>query len=374
VAACGRRWGKTQGGALIATDTALRGGVVWWIGPTYRTAQFGWDALRHLAWQLPGIGVRDSERKIIYPGGGIAEVRSGDDPDNLRGAGLDLAVLDEAAFMKPDVWAEAIRPALSDRRGRALFLSTPNGRNWFWSLWMYGQDAGYPDWQSWRFPTASNPFIRADEIEAARELLPDRLFKQEYLADFLEDTGAVFRFVEDCATATPPASPVEGHAYIMGCDWGRENDFTALAVLDMDTRHMVALDRFRDIGWSLQRGRLTALAAIWQPEAIWAEANSIGGPNIEALQNEGLPVIPFTTTAQSKGPLIESLALAFERGEISILNDPVLIGELQAYTMERLPSGRFAYSAPSGMHDDTVIALALAWHGASHSGLGFSFV
>lgn len=381
VAACGRRFGKTKGASLIATERAARDGVVWWIGPTYRTAEFGWEALGHVARQIPGTQIREADRKILFPGYGSIEVRTGVDPDALRGAGLDLAILDEAAFLKPNVWAEAIRPALADRRGDALFLSTPSGRNWFWSLYMHGQNPDYPDWMSWRFPTSANPFISPDEIEAARGLLPERVFKQEYLAEFIEDSGAVFRNVEACAvldehTAPIQANPETGeraHRYLFGVDWGRENDFTAIAVMDETAHELVALDRFREIGWSLQRGRLAALAAKWKPDVIWAEENSIGGPNIEALQAEGLPVNSFTTTAQSKGPLIESLALAFEREELKILRDPVLLGELLAYTMDRLPSGRFQYSAPSGFHDDTVIAAALAWFGVINSGIGISF-
>jgi hypothetical protein len=97
---------------------------------------------------------------------------------------------------------------------------------------------------------------------------------------------------------------------------------------------------------------------------IVAEENSIGGPNIEALREEGLPVIAFQTTATSKPPLIESLALAFERREIAILPDAVQLAELQAYerTVSRL-TGRSSYNAPEGYHDDTVMALALAWWG-----------
>jgi hypothetical protein len=214
--------------------------------------------------------------------------------------------------------------------------------------------------------------VYADETEG--DVTPERIFKQEYLAEFLEDEGAVFRKVEERAKASPQDKPIEGHRYTFGVDWARDNDFTAIAVIDATIREMVHLERFNEISWSLQRGRLSALAAFWQPEVIWAEANSIGGPNIEALQAEGLPVQSFTTTASSKGPLVESLALALEKGEIAILNDPVLVGELLAYSMERLPSGRWIYSAPAGLHDDTVIALALAWHGAIYGGVGISFV
>jgi hypothetical protein len=91
----------------------------------------------------------------------------------------------------------------------------------------------------------------------------------------------------------------------------------------------------------------------------------MGEPLVEQLQRDGLPVQPFLTTNATKAAAIDALALAFERGDIRILNDPVLIGELQAYEMERLPSGMMRYNAPSGMHDDTVMSLALAWQGAS---------
>lgn len=373
VVACGRRFGKTETGKILLVERALAGGVGWWISPTYRMAD---DVWRDLKRALDGAIARKNEemRRLDVIGGGVIRVRSGRDPDGLRGAGLDLAVLDEAAYLHPDVWRAAIRPALADRRGEALFLSTPRGRNWFWGVWMNGQSAAHPDWMSWRFPTAANPLIDPGEIEAARALLPERVFREEYLAEFQDDGGLVFRRVDACATVPPGEQPEPGTRYVFGVDWAREDDFTCIAVLDADRRRLVALDRFNEIGWALQRGRLAALADRWQPEAIWAEANSIGGPNIEALQAEGLPVIPFTTTATSKGPLIEALALALERDEVAILPDAALVNELGAYRLERLPSGRFRYGAPPGGHDDCVIALALAWHGAQQAGVGISFV
>jgi phage terminase large subunit-like protein len=360
-------------GKILLIERALAGRIVWWISPSFRMAD---DVWRDLKTALDGAIAAKSEdmHRLDLHGGGVIRVQSGHDPDALRGAGLDLVVLDEAAYMHPDVWRAALRPALIDRRGEALFLSTPNGRNWFWSLYMRGQNRAHPDWMSWRLPTTANPMIDPAEVEDARQSLPERLFRQEYEAEFLAGAGGVFRRVEEAASVAPGQGPEPGERYIFGVDWGRDRDFTAIAVLAAESRQLVALERFNEIGWALQRGRLATLAHTWQPDAIWAEANSLGSPNIEALQDDGLPVIPFHTTATSKGPLIESLALALERGELTILPDPVLVGELQAYTLARLPSGRFSYSAPPGDHDDTVIALALAWHGATAPGTGISFV
>lgn len=379
VAVCGRRWGKSVAGRQAVIDCALHGGVVWWISPTFRLASDAWRAFKAALYPITR-AKNEVERTIELVTGGLMRVQSGHDPDSLRGSGLDLAVLDEAAYMRAEVWQGAIRPALSDRQGGALFLSTPNGRNWFWDCYQLGLDPHESEWAAWQFPTSSSPTVKPDEIEAARLLLPERLFRQEYLAQFTDDAGLVFRNLTACATAAhtpyPPAREEDDPPLrvVFGVDWGRDNDYTVIAVLDAATHTLLHLERFNEIGWGLQRGRLAALATRWRPEAIWAESNSMGGPNVEALQAEGLPVIAFQTTAQSKGPLIESLALAFEHEDITIYNDPVLMGELQAYTLERLPSGRFRYGAPPGKHDDTVIATALAWYGAQYSGPAMDFV
>jgi len=374
VVACGRRFGKTELGKIALIERALEHRLCWWISPTYRMAGEVWRDLKHTLAEIT-VDKNEALHRLQLRDGGVIMGRSGHHPDSLRGLGLDFVVLDEAAYLHPNLWPSIIRPALADRRGEALFLSTPRGKHWFWSLWMLGQNPANTDWQSWRFPTSANPLIDPAEIDAARQLLPDRTFREEYLAEFLTDSGSVFRRIESAATVPPETEAQPGETYIFGVDWARDRDYTCISVLAVESRRLVALDRFNEIGWALQRGRLQALAEKWQPAAIWAEANSIGGPNIEALQAEGLPVIPFTTTSASKDPLIQSLALALERGELAILNDPVLIGELQSYQQVRLDSGRYRYAALPGQHDDCVISLALAWHGLSTGTLpAISFV
>lgn len=369
VVACGRRWGKTELGKMALLEAALlQRGFCWWVAPTYGMADEVWRSLKA---SLEGVWQNKDEqrRRLALPGGGVIQVRSGHEPDALRGVGLDLAVLDEAAFMAEEVWSGAVRPALSDRRGRALFLSTPNGLNWFHRLYHKGQDPLLPEWAAFHHPTRDNPFIPPEEIDAARLEMPARWFRQEYEAEFVEDAGQVFRHIEAVCTARPGRRR-QGARYTAGIDWGRVDDFTAYAVFDVERRQLVALDRFRQVSWAQQRDRLRALHERWEPAVIWAEANSIGSVNIEALQREGLPVRPFTTTARSKGPLVEALALAMERGEVTLLDDPVLKAELAAYTMERLPSGLYRYGAPPGGHDDTVIAVALGWYGVRHGRSG----
>ena len=333
-----------------------------------------WRDLKASTRRLPDLAVSESERRIDSPGGGMIAVRSSHYPDNLRGDGLDLAVLDEAAYMDPRVWSEVVRPMLTTTRGDALFLSTPFGRNWFYDLFQKGIDAQHqPEWQSFWFPTDRNPNIAAEELESIRRMTTEHIWGTEYRARFNDDSGQVFRGIRAALATDPYPEAINGRLYVAGVDWGRDHDYTVIAIIDADERRMVALDRFNQIGWGLQRGRLRAICEHWQPQQIWAEANSFGSPNIEALQEEGLPMRSFTTTSKSKSPLIESLALAIERRFVSLLDHPVLLAELSSYTLQRLPGGGYRYGAPLGMHDDTVMATALAWHGVEKSGPRFAF-
>jgi hypothetical protein len=147
-----------------------------------------------------------------------------------------------------------------------------------------------------------------------------------------------------------------------------------LTVIDMDAKQVVAVDRFNQVDWATQRARVWALNDRWQVDSWLAELNSIGSPNIEALQEEGLSVEGFTTTNQSKAEIIQALALAFERGEITIPDYAPLVAELNRFESTRLASGRWRYEAPAGQHDDCVISLALAWNAANAAPVLLEFI
>lgn len=361
---CGRRWGKTTLGLDRALRPALDGQPVAWFSPTYKMLTEVWrEFVRRLQPVTAALSVQQHRIELVT--GGLIEMWSLDSPDVARGRRYARVIIDEAAMVGvlEFAWQEVIRPTLTDLRGDAWFLSTPRGRGYFWQLWSRGQDAMEPDWASWQRPTSDNPYIDPAEIAAAARELPERVFRQEFLAEFLEDSAGVFRRVRAAATATPVPRAVPGHQYVIGVDWGKHDDFTVLVALDLTDRCQVALDRFNQIDYAVQLARLRAMVERYEPAAIIAERNSMGEPLIEQLLREGLPVQPFTTTNATKQAAIDALALAFERADIRILDDPVLVTELEAYEMERLPSGLLRYAAPPGMHDDCVMALALAWQG-----------
>ena len=367
---CGRRWGKTEILKAMSVDAALiKQGPVGWFAPTYKVLAEAWRELQN-AMRPYTAGPRSisiSEHRIELVTGGTLEMWSLDNPDAGRGRKYARVIIDEAAVVNglEEAWAESLRPTLTDLKGDAWIASTPRGRNYFWRLYMLGQDEGFPDWQSWQMPTVSNPFIDPAEVEDARKLLPERVFQQEYLAEFMEDS-AVFRRIREAATAKRLDSGYPDGKYVMAVDWGKQNDFTVITVFDIATKEQVYLDRFNQIDYVVQLARVKEAVKRFKPTEVKVESNSIGDPLIEQLVRDGIPVAPFHTSNASKLEIIESLTLAFEQGIIKILDDPILIGELQAFTAERLPSGRMRYSAPSGMHDDCVMATALAWDSAKY--------
>ena len=374
VLACGRRWGKSELGIIDILNAAhLDHKRCWWIAPTYQMASQTWRDLVNTVKHLAGVKINATERRIDLPKGGMIAIRSAHKPDKLRGDGLDFAIIDEAAFMPATIWHDVIRPMLATTRGAARFLSTPNGRNWFWARHRAGLDPEQDEWAAFHFSTAQSGLINRAELEAIQRDTPDIVWNAEYQAKFIDNQGQVFRRITQAAAPAPYKQPQPGHAYVAGIDWGRNNDFTAIAVIDAANHKMVALERFNQVGWQLQRDRLAQIVNTWRPQVIWAEANSIGEPNIEALIQQGLPIRSFYTSAKSKAPLIESLALAIERNDITLLDDPVLLAELADYSLERLPNGGFRYGAPPAGHDDTIIASALAWYGCQFAGAPLAF-
>lgn len=355
---CGRRWGKTTIALDRIVRPALAGKPAAWFAPTYKLLSEVW---RTIHTQLVDITTRknEQERWVELIGGGKIDCWSLDDPDAGRGRAYSRVVIDEAALVPnfQQAWEQSVRPMLTDYSGSAWFLSTPKGTaNYFHTLYQRGQDPHNEEWASWRMPSSTNPFLPPKEIEAARADLTDLAFAQEYLAEFVSWAGAVFRRIMECVgeIRVEPAA-------MIGVDWGRVGDYTVFVALSA-SGHLVGLDRFRGIEYALQRDRLKQFwkqhgARCW----IVAEVNSMGGPVVEQLQAERLPVQGFLTTGPSKASIVQSLALAFERLAVRIPNDPTLIGELQAFEGKPSPGGAMRYGAPAGEHDDIVMALAIAW-------------
>lgn len=364
VVCSGRRFGKTTSIPRKRINNILRGEHGAYFAPSYRMLQEFYRSTKNLLSPII-TKVSKQEHRLEFLGGGSLTMWSLDNPDSVRGQKYHFADIDEAAIVKEleEAWNAVIRPTLTDYQGHAAFWSTPKGINYFHRLFTRGTDEEYKDWSSFQFPTASNPFIAAEEIEAARLELPMDVFKQEYLAEFISGEGAVFRQIAENMTA-PPTTVLDhiGHSIVAGVDWGQVSDFTAISIVCENCMTEVEFDRFNQLDWEFQRKRLLSLLEKWNVRMTMVEENSIGSPNLEALQKMSSRSIKgFMTTAASKPPLIQSLALAFEQREIKWFDIPVATAELQSYEAKRNEvTNRIQYAGAKGGHDDSVIARALA--------------
>lgn len=368
----GRRWRKTTLTMAIAVESAAQGKTIIWGAPTYDQVRIGFDETQKAA-----VGVADfnqSRMEAAFPNNGKIMYRSLDKADNVRGHTADGVVMDEAAFIDKKAWNQVLRPMLIDTGGWAWAISTPNGRNWYWEEHVKAVDD--PNSMAWQVPTLGvritdkglvrephpyeNPDIPFDEIEKLFQSMPTKIFEQEILGQFVDLSGGVFRRVQDAAVLEPQ-EPDANKQYVAGVDVASSIDFTVVSIMDVKSKELVYLDRFNRVDYNVLENRLEALYRRWHLDSMKIEANSIGQPVIDHLYAKGLSIIPFTTTSATKQSIIQALQSAFEHGEIRIINDPVLVGELLSFESKRSPSGGFSYSAPDGMHDDCVMSLAIAW-------------
>ena len=367
---CGRRWGKTQcaigEGLRLSVKPNQRG---WVIAPTFPLSQEDWRTLKELAPHEIIQTELKGERKFIFINGSTIEFKSADNEVGLRGAGLDWCILDEASRIKEDSW-NALRPALSDKRGKGIFISTPKGKNWFYRLYILGSK-GKSGYESWHFPSNTNPYFPEEEWLEAKENYPADWFSQEYEANFLDDQASVFRGIRDRISGTLE-EPQADKTYFAGIDLAKTQDYTVIAILD-DNKHLCYFERFNRIGWQVQKPKILNVLRKYNAYGM-IDSTGVGDPIFEELHGSYDNLSGFKFTNESKQNLITSLQVAFEKKELSFPNIPILIDELEAFEYEILPSGRFRFNAPQGYHDDTVIGLALANWCKNRTPTGYSEV
>ena len=221
VVAAGRRGGKSYLSAIMlllaameethSDGRSLKDVEVWYIAPTFDQAnKIMWNLLKTLGQDLIEKTWENKAMVQLYNGRRIRLLGS-DRPDTLRGVPLSYVVMDEYAFMKPDVFELIIRPTLSDYQGPALFIGTPEGKNHFYELWLQGKDPEFEQWESFQFNSLDNPMIKPEEIEEARKTMTAEGFRQEYEASFAA-TGTGHFKEKELKYADAPEEP--GTIYI----------------------------------------------------------------------------------------------------------------------------------------------------------------
>jgi hypothetical protein len=266
--------------------------------------------------------------------GGVVDMWSLEDPNAARGRKYKRVAIDEAAMVQrlQEAWQSVIRPTLADYEGDLFAASTPRGMDFFYTMFMWGQDPNMPEWRSWQMPTAANPYIKPSEIEAMRESLPALTFSQEVLADFTDSGLTLFRLAdieaaEQGAIGETPA--INGRSYLTSVDVGRRQDATVINTFDVTAEpyQRVAHDRLERVPYPIIQQRIEARARAY-PGRVLVESNGVGDPVIENLT---VHVDPFVTTARTKTQALQSLQLLLEKRRIKARWTPQERRELIQY-------------------------------------------
>ena len=347
----GRRFGKSLISQTISIDTAVNKKRVAYITPTYQLGKIFFKEIVDLL-PLEIYSKNESDLVINFITGGSIRFFTGERLDNLRGLKFHLAVIDEASFIPnlEDGWLNSIRPTLTDFKGKAIFLSTPRGKNYFYSLYSKAE----PDWQSFKFTTYDNPYIDPNEIDDARKQLPEVVFEQEYMANPAENAANPFgtQFIRNCIH---PVSTMPVVAF--GIDLAKSVDWTVIIGLD-ENGNVAYFDRFQ-MDWHNTKQNIIRLPKC----PILVDSTGVGDPILEDLQREGVMIQGLKFTSTSKQQLMEGLQSAIHQGKIGY-PEGIISQELEVFEYQYTATG-VKYSAPSGYHDDGVISLALAWQNFS---------
>ena len=354
VVAAGRRFGKGILGIAAAFRYASRGGKARWIAPSYASDSYqsGWNWAKELAGQIPGVDVHLQRREINFSnvGGRWLQFKTAEEPDSLRGEGIDFVVFDEAAHIDglEEMWEQCVRPSLMDLRGDAWFISTPNGFNYFNNLFLRGRD--HEDWSAFQFPTSANPHIDFDEIAELRKTLPALVARQEIDAEFVQLAGALFKRQNIQVIDTEPQIPY-CRSWDLAFTEKTTSDWTAGARMGMTTDGTVVIA-------DVVSGQME-----W-PDAVRCIGNTakLDGPSVRQgiecvsaqvgvlqtlLRDPLLLAHTFTPIEVHRDKLTRALPLVArsEQGKLAIVR-----GSWNQKFMDEL------CAFPEGMHDDQVDA------------------
>jgi hypothetical protein len=359
--ACGRRWGKTKVGAvefLLMMLSSPEGSVGYCVAPTFDHTKKQWREIKYYCPKEVITAENKSTHTLSLIGNRDIYFKSADGADSMRGDAVYVGWWDEPAQINEDRWTLEFRPSIMDTHGRVIFTGTPAGKNWYFQLFTRGQDKEQSDYASWAFSTYTNPYVDTAEIDEFKRDMPELAYRQEILAEFLDDVGSVFRRIKECIGGCLE-EPKSGKRYVLGVDLAKHVDFTVVCVLD-ERGHLCHFDRFSQIDWTFQEKRIVDIAHKYNNARILVDSSGVGDPVYDNLRRAGVVVEGYKFTNASKKDLIENLSISIENKKISYPDIPVLLSELGLFGYKISQAGVTSYNAPDGYHDDCVIGLALA--------------
>lgn len=355
VVCAGRRVGKSTLCKVMTILLILEGKRVAYITPEFGLAEKFYDEyLAHIPDQLISAKNKSRVSASLITGGQL-KFFSGEALERVRSFEFDYLIVDEAAYI-PDLekeWMSALRPLLIKTRGGAIFISTPKGQNFFYSLFQKGVN-GEKDYKAWQFSSYENPYLPKEELDELVQSMPEANYRQEILAEPGENianpfgTAAIARNTIKELSNRPPV--------VFAADLARVNDFTVIIGLD-DQGSTCYFDRFQ-LPWNQTVERIKVLRDKFPMPQIVVDATGVGSVILEQLQRDIYNVYGFAFTSATKPKIIHKLIKAVETDQIKF--NEMTAREMSTFEYRYSSSGNLQYDAASGFHDDCVAALAMA--------------
>lgn len=349
--------------ALLYFAVNFKGSKVMWCSPTYAQAS---KTYKEMLIGIDNSGLikkfNSAENSVILINDSEIYFKSVTLPENLRGYSINYMILDEAAYYKAEVFNAVLRPMLTVQGRKVIICSTPRGKNWFYNLYLKGIDPNEPRYASYRFTSEQNPFANLDEIADAKKFLPENIFKQEYLAEFIEDGGSVFNGIEKVSLIEKWPDVIEGEVYYIGVDIAITNDFFVVTVMNR-RGDVVYIYRDNKKDMTFMMRQLEIILKKYNPRSTMIEVNGIGLGIYDMMRKLHMSISPFTTTNDTKQEIIEDLIFAIQEGQVKLPTRelfPELTEEANDFTYTySVKSRKVIYGAVQGSHDDCVISLCL---------------
>lgn len=369
-------------GALVVAAPRLRGGFWRWVAPVYSQAKN--VGMKYFRDCMPPdyIRVNRSELVIEIPAiSASVQFMHGQRPEDLEGVACHGVVLDECSKLSEDVYYSA-RTTTTQTQGPFLNISTPRGKNWFYKGCMAAKEemerAAFENRPPTKIfitaATVDNPFVPRHEIEAARKSLPDALFRQYFLAEFVDSAttfpglrdlvvGAEIVGLEGSAIQQVIASDAATKSVVIGADWAKQEDWTVFVAIDYESKpaRIVGYQRFQGRSYTDAIKSLVSFSKKFSStDVILHDQTGVGVAIDDMLAETSLPYEGITFTNVVKAEMVTKLIQSIEQKRLLFPNIPALLSEMEAYEMSTTKLGSVQFSAPDGQHDDIVTALMLA--------------
>ena len=379
---CGRRWGKTELAWIecLLFMVAHPNCLLWWVAPIYKELVPATKKIRDLTprhWITKQLENNNVIHYIRLFNGAECFFHSADREDSLRGSGLHGIVIDEAPVLKRNRWEAELKPSLMDYNGWGIFIGTPKGKTWFTQIFERGLDPLQTEYQSFQSSSYANSeeqggFLPKANIDSIANDMPELLRRQEINAETLEGEGVVFRNITN-RIVRDVLSYQKGEQVVVGSDLAKTVDYYVNIALRLNGE-VVGFERYNKLDWPFMRARSIEFCKRFGSAYLLIDSTGVGDPVYDELTREYNFVDGYKLTNATKKALIENLSIMLDNKEITFPGDPetkefsttlspdfgVLKSELESFTYELLPSGLIRYGAPEGLHDDCVVALALA--------------